>query len=242
MPTQGVQPLPRPFLGEHGKGILVRAAQLLFQLVGTGALLFLCAGSVAWPRGWLYLAMSFATMVALTVWVLPRNPEVIAARGRLHRETAGYDKVLLPFYTLFAAALFVVGALDNGRFGWAPLSWPWSIAGAVLLVLAMIPVAGAMGVNRNLETTMRIQRDRGHAVATDGPYRVVRHPMYAGSLLHFPAIALVLGSTWALVPAAACLVWVVIRTALEDRALHRDLPGYEAYAQRTRYRLVPGVW
>jgi len=106
----------------------------------------------------------------------------------------------------------------------------------------MGPVAGAMGVNRRLATTVRVEKDAAHELATEGPYRVVRHPMYAGSLLQYPATALVLGSAWALVPAAAAVVTVVVRTALEDRTLHRELPGYVAYAKRTRWRLVPGLW
>ena len=99
-----------------------------------------------------------------------------------------------------------------------------------------------MAVNRNLEPTVRSQTDRGHTVATTGPYRIVRHPMYAASLVTLPATALLLGSAWALAPAVAAMVVVVVRTALEDRLLREKLPGYEAYALRTRYRLVPGLW
>lgn len=224
------------------RGVLVRVSQLVLQLLVTVGVMFACAGSLSWGPGWLYLGVWAGSIAALAAYVAPRNPEVIAARGRLHQDTARFDKVLLPFYSASSAAIFVVGALDSGRYGWAPLGWPWSLLGAALLVVSVVPVAGAMAVNRNLEPTVRIQSDRGHEVATTGPYRVVRHPMYAASLVQFPAIALVLGSTWALVPALATGVCVVVRTALEDRLLRRELPGYEAYAQRTRYRLLPGVW
>ena len=132
--------------------------------------------------------------------------------------------------------------LDAVRFGWAPLGWPWAILGALLISASMVPVAGAMAVNRNLEQTVRIQADRGHQVTTTGPYRYVRHPMYAGLLLGLPGTALLLGSAWSLVPAAACGAVLVIRTALEDRTLRRELPGYEEYARHTRFRLVPGLW
>jgi protein-S-isoprenylcysteine O-methyltransferase Ste14 len=122
------------------------------------------------------------------------------------------------------------------------LTWPWALAGAVLLVAGTVPVAAAMGVNRNLETSVRIQTDRGHQVVTTGPYRYVRHPMYVGQVLQLPATALLLGSTWALLPALACLVIMVIRTALEDSVLCRELAGYREYSAVTRYRLVPGIW
>lgn len=242
MPTQAAVPHHEPLSPELRRGVTLRILQLALQLAVTGALLFACAGSLAWARGWLYLGVMATSMTALWVWVLPRNPEVIAARGRLHRDTAPFDKVLVPIYTLCAAALYVAGSLDSARFSWAPLSWPWSLAGALLLLGSTVPIAGAMVANRNLETTVRIQTERGHQVATEGPYRVVRHPMYAASLLQLPAIALVLGSAWALLPAAAACASLVVRTALEDRTLRQRLPGYQEYAQRTRYRLVPGLW
>jgi protein-S-isoprenylcysteine O-methyltransferase Ste14 len=100
----------------------------------------------------------------------------------------------------------------------------------------------AMAVNPFLSTIVRIQDDRGHFVVTSGPYRYVRHPMYAMILLMWPGIALELGSWWALIPAVVIAIVFVIRTTLEDRTLQAELPGYAAYGQQTRYRLLPGVW
>ena len=99
-----------------------------------------------------------------------------------------------------------------------------------------------MATNPFLSTIVRIQDDRGHYVVTSGPYRYVRHPMYAMMFLMWPGIALELGSWWALIPAAVIVIVFVIRTALEDRTLQAELPGYADYTQHTRYRLVPGVW
>jgi protein-S-isoprenylcysteine O-methyltransferase Ste14 len=99
-----------------------------------------------------------------------------------------------------------------------------------------------MAVNPFLSTVVRIQDDRGHYVVMTGPYRYVRHPMYSAIFIMWPGIALALGSWWALIPAAVIDIIFVIRTALEDRTLQAELPGYAEYAQRTRYRLVPGVW
>jgi protein-S-isoprenylcysteine O-methyltransferase Ste14 len=89
---------------------------------------------------------------------------------------------------------------------------------------------------------MRIQTDRGHVVCDSGPYRIVRHPGYAGSLLAMPGIVLALGSVWTFIPVGIALVVSVIRTALEDRTLQEELPGYREYASRVRYRLFPGVY
>jgi protein-S-isoprenylcysteine O-methyltransferase Ste14 len=89
---------------------------------------------------------------------------------------------------------------------------------------------------------VRIQADRGHKVVTTGPYRLVRHPAYAGLIVFMLASALALESLWALIPAAMVVVVLIVRTALEDRTLLAELPGYAEYAQRTRFRLLPGIW
>jgi protein-S-isoprenylcysteine O-methyltransferase Ste14 len=145
-------------------------------------------------------------------------------------------------YTLFYLALFVVAGLDAGRLHRTALGAGWAVVGAMVMAMATVPVAGAMAVNRNLEQTVRIQSERGHDVATTGPYRFVRHPMYLAMLVQLPATALLLGSVWAMIPAAGAAAALVVRTALEDRTLSRDLPGYQDYARHTRYRLVPGIW
>jgi protein-S-isoprenylcysteine O-methyltransferase Ste14 len=227
---------------ELRRGVLRRFVQLVVQRIVEGAVLFGVAGTVRWTGAWLYLGINVLLIAANGVYLLPRNPEVIVERGKRHEGTKAFEKVVLPVYGLSYVAQLVVAALDAGRFHWAPLAPWWAGVGFVLMALGMIPVAGAMAVNRNLEQTVRIQTERGHEVATTGPYRWVRHPMYAGMLLTFPGGALVLGSAWALLPAALALSTLVVRTALEDRTLLRELPGYEAYAKKTRHRLVPGIW
>jgi protein-S-isoprenylcysteine O-methyltransferase Ste14 len=89
---------------------------------------------------------------------------------------------------------------------------------------------------------VRIQTDRGHTVITSGPYRFVRHPGYLGLIIFTLATPLLLGSRWAFIPAVLMLVLIITRTALEDRTLQSELAGYPAYAERVRYRLLPGIW
>jgi protein-S-isoprenylcysteine O-methyltransferase Ste14 len=100
----------------------------------------------------------------------------------------------------------------------------------------------AMWTNRFFSSHVRIQTDRGHYVVTDGPYRFVRHPGYAGAIVWVPATALLLGSLYALIPAAITIVLIIIRTYLEDVTLQKELPGYADYARKTRFRLVPRIW
>lgn len=224
------------------RGVIRRFAQILATNVVSGLVLFAAAGTVRWLGAWLYLLASVLLVVANGIYVMPRNPEIVVERGRTHEGTRGFDKVLIALCTLLLVVTFVVAGLDARRFGWAPLDPIWAAPGLALMALGMIPTAGAMVHNRNLEPTVRIQTERGHQVATTGPYRVVRHPMYVGMILGLAGMPLVLGSAWSIVPAVAQIVCFVIRTALEDATLRRDLPGYAEYAAHTRFRLLPGVW
>ena len=137
---------------------------------------------------------------------------------------------------------FIVAGLDH-RFGWSPVFSTWlNITGIILIALGYAFAAWALAENRFFSSMMRIQTDRGHVVCDSGPYRIVRHPGYAGNLLAMPGIVLALDSAWTLVPVGIALVVAVIRTALEDRTLQEELPGYQEYTSRVRYRLLPGVY
>ena len=118
------------------------------------------------------------------------------------------------------------------------------VAPAVLAaaLLAAAFVTWAMTVNKFFSAVVRIQADRGHVVVSAGPYQLVRHPGYAGSIVATLAIPIMLGSLWGLVPAALTTLAIVVRTGREDRMLRRELRGYQAYAARTRFRLAPGIW
>ena len=118
----------------------------------------------------------------------------------------------------------------------------WLYVGIALHTAGSVPFIAALATNPFLETTVRIQNDRGHFVIVSGPYAVVRHPMYAGLSAMYPAWALIIGSRWALIPAAAIVLLFMFRAVKEERVLRRELPGYEEYAAVTRYRFLPGVW
>ena len=206
-------------------------------------LLFVPAGSVAWTRGWLFLAIFLAMSGVAILYLWRVNPEIFVARSRLIREgTKCWDVMLLAFMIPATVAIFPVAALDDGRFQWSRASW-WVVgAGYLLLLAGMTVVAWAQAVNRFFEPSVRIQADRGHHVVDSGPYAIVRHPGYIGGFLLFAGIALALGSWWALVPAGIAALGLVLRTAWEDRTLQAELAGYAAYAQKVRFRLIPGVW
>ena len=139
-------------------------------------------------------------------------------------------------------SILPVAALDDGRFRWLPMPWWVCLMGYSLLIAGMVGLTWAESVNKFFEPTVRIQTDRGHKVIDTGPYRIMRHPGYVFSFAFFLGIPLALGSLWGLIPAMLMCLMLVVRTVLEDRTLQAELPGYREYAQRVRYRLIPGVW
>lgn len=220
------------------------AGFLLYLLLAPG-LLFVAAGTTAWPVAWIYIAMLLAATLGSRLMVLVRNPETLRERARFTSAegTPTWDRLLVLIVGLVGPMVtMLVAGLDH-RWGWSP---PVPV---VAQGLAGLVVAGGYGVsvwamveNAYFSAVARIQEDRGQAVVTSGPYRIVRHPSYAGTLLATLALPVMLEALWALIPAAGMGAAVIVRTALEDRMLRDELEGYQEYAKRTRYRLIPGVW
>ncbi len=213
--------------------------------LGYGALLFVAAGRLDWGWGWALLGVLAAFLAAHPLLLVPINPELLAEREKGIREagTRRWDRRLtLLGGGLLPIASWLVAALDR-RWGWTgPLPPGWHVAGLLLTLLGYALFLWAMTANAFFAEGVRIQEERGHRPATGGPYRAVRHPGYAGAILSFVSTPLLLGSPWALLPAAGAAALYVVRTWLEDRTLIDELPGYREYAQQTRYRLVPRIW
>jgi protein-S-isoprenylcysteine O-methyltransferase Ste14 len=219
-----------------------RLVQVFGSMAVMGAVLFLSAGRLDWIAAWLYLGLNLFIVGTIGLYVAHRNPDVINERGKIGKNIKSWDKIIMLLYTFTMFGLFVVAGFDAVRFGWSSLNVAGQAVGVLGYVLSMAITYWAMLSNPFLATTVRIQEERGHQVATTGPYQVVRHPMYVGVILMWLSTALVLGSLWALVPAVFMALLFVVRTVLEDRLLQAELPGYAAYAQRVRRRLIPGVW
>ena len=211
-------------------------------MAGFGALLFLSAGRTDWIAGWVYLAIMTINAAGNYAYLRFANPELIGHRMRLGPGTKTWDKIWLGLFSPVFLAVYAVAGLDVGRLGFATmplLLWP---AGLVLFLPGTVLFSWSMGVNPFFEKTVRIQRERGHRVIDSGPYRFVRHPGYVGFLGWILSAPLLLGSWWAFLPAVLSAVFVIVRTALEDRTLRQELPGYREYAARVRFRLIPNVW
>jgi protein-S-isoprenylcysteine O-methyltransferase Ste14 len=220
------------------------AGILILRSLGRALLLaplFLAAGRIDWGRGWLYVGLvvgGIALNFALMRW---KNPALIRARLEKHDNVEPFDRTFFRISLPLALLFFVVAGLDE-RYGWTSVDPRWLGVGILVHLVGMVPIALAGMTNPFMEVAVRIQEDRGHVTVRTGPYRFVRHPMYVGLLIMFAAWPVIVDSLWAYLPLAALAVAYIVRTALEDRTLRRELPGYEDYTKITRYRLLPGVW
>ncbi len=207
--------------------------------------LFLCGGDLSWWQAWLYSLLILAAGIGGRIWVEQRHPGLLAERQSIEniKCAKAWDKVLAPLMALsLAYPMVIIAGLDH-RYGWSPLFPLWLIMiGFILITLGYTFAAWALAENRFFYTLVQIRLEQGHAVCDSGPYRIVRHPGYAGNVLPLLGMAFAFSSVWILIPAAVALIITVIRTALEDQALQDELPGYRAYARRVRYRLIPGIY
>lgn len=207
------------------------------------AILLLVSGRTGWVHAWIYVAFLEVFQFGAGIYLDRVNPGLMAERSGIRKGTKTYDFF---FVAIIAAvgpiAVWVVAGLDV-RSHWPPaVPNTGCIAAFDVCAASSFFTLWAMAVNRFFAITVRIQTERGHAVADTGPYRYVRHPGYIGMIAFTLASPVALGSWRALIPAAAVAVALVVRTALEDRTLRTELAGYPDYAVRVPQRLVPGLW
>jgi protein-S-isoprenylcysteine O-methyltransferase Ste14 len=211
-------------------------------VVFVAATLFVPASTLNWTMGWALVGL-YAVWVAATALILiPNTPELLIERATRKKGNKTWDTVLLSIVGLTTIAKHVLAGLDV-RFGWtAQMPLALQIAALVIAALGYALGTWAMAANAFFSKIVRIQDDRGHTVATSGPYQYVRHPGYVGTIAFELATPIMLGSLWALIPGGLAALLFVLRTAFEDRTLHEELDGYRDYAEQVRYRLLPGVW
>lgn len=200
-------------------------------------------GRLDWAAGWAYLVIVLAGVIVSRYLAWRNNPDIVAERVHSAETVRGADRILLPLLAIVGPlALWTVVGLDQ-RYGWSPQgSTGVVVTGLVVVVLGNALTAWAMAENAYFSSVIRVQDDRGQTVCSTGPYRLLRHPGYAGTLAVYLVTPLALGSVWALIPALVLLAAMIVRVVLEEKTLCRDLAGYDAYTQQVRYRLVPGLW
>lgn len=231
--------------GDHpNRGNLI--AEAAFRIIVSFSLLalmlFVPAGRWDWRMGWALIAVMLVLVCVNMTVLLVKNPEVIRERLRGGKEARRWDRLVTGIMVPLALAVVLLGGLDQ-RYGWSPPFAPWIQVGALgLVVLGDLIFLWAMAENKFFSPMVCIQTERGHYAVTGGPYRYVRHPGYVGWYIIMIGLAVALGSLWGFIPGAIVMALMVVRTALEDRTLRNELTGYKEYAERVRYRLVPGIW
>ena len=223
--------------------LIVRfAVREILGVVLVGVAQFWSAGRINWWPGWALVAMLLLWSTATATVILRSNPALLAERLGPRQGAKPWDTAIMGVVGVITLARYVLAGLDQ-RYGWTSgISLAAQLAGLTVAVLGYALVVWATASNAFFSQIVRIQTERGHAVATGGPYRFVRHPGYSGTILSELAIPIVLASWWALILGVVNAGLLVLRTALEDRALQAELTGYTDYARRVRYRLFPGVW
>jgi len=216
----------------------------LIVVVGIPFLPLLISRQWDWWEAWIYAFISIFGFAISRALAARRYPDLLAERARFirHEDAKTWDKYLSPIVGLGSGLILIVVGLD-ALYGWSPLfSLPIKILALFAILAGYVLGTLALMENRFFSGVVRIQTERGHHVVSSGPYGWIRHPGYAGALLTYLATPIFLDSRWALLPAVYITIVLIIRTGLEDKTLQDELEGYRAYAERVRYRLLPGVW
>jgi protein-S-isoprenylcysteine O-methyltransferase Ste14 len=222
----------------------IMAIVLLVFIIGVPLLPLIISARWDWWEAWVYAGVSILGFFISRLIAGRRHPDLLAERSKSFQSSnaESWDKILSPSLMLLGAIIPITAGLEM-RFS-LPAQFPLKIKilAALIIVFGYGIGAYAMAINRYFSGVVRIQKDRGHEVVNEGPYRWVRHPGYSGLFLANLAIPLLLDSVWTLIPVLLSSVGIIIRTSLEDEALQKKLPGYREYTQKVSFRLFPGIW
>ena len=218
--------------------------EIAAMFVVFGLVLFLSAGTIIWVAGWVFLVLFFAFTSILSRWLLKHNPDLLAERltgiGKANQPV--WDKVFFVVIELFFMAWLVLMPLDAIRFHWSHIPRWLQMTGAILLVGSFWLFFATFRENSYLSPAVRLQTERGQTVVSTGPYHYVRHPMYAGVIPFAVGTALLLGSWYGVLLGLILIVGIAYRAVKEERMLRSELPGYDAYMARVKYRFIPYLW
>lgn len=212
--------------------------RLLLGFIVLSTIFFLPAGSIAYWEAWLYMSTLFIPMVFVFIYLIKNEPELLARRMKMKEKEKEQKLIVKLSYIPFLVA-FLLPGFDK-RFG-------WSDAPAAVIIIADILILISYGVfflvlKENPYASRIVEVESEQTVITSGPYASVRHPMYSVVLLMYILSPLALGSYWAVIPMILIVPVIVARILNEEKVLKEELGGYEEYMQKTRYRLIPGIW
>jgi protein-S-isoprenylcysteine O-methyltransferase Ste14 len=218
--------------------------QTSIWLAAMAALLFVPAGTIAWPEAWIFLGIIGGVGAAAGLWFARHDPGLLRERlsSPFQAGQPAWDKAILSLFLALYLASFVVMGLDAVR--WRATVMPaWAEAvGAICILASYAIIWRVLAENSFAAPVVKIQEERGQRVVTTGPYAVVRHPMYSGAILFLLGTPLLLGSSYGIALAPLLVALLGIRSVFEERTLTERFPEYAAYAEKVRYRLAPLIW
>jgi protein-S-isoprenylcysteine O-methyltransferase Ste14 len=219
-------------------------AQMLLSIAILALVVFVPAGTLAWPPGWVFIVLFVCCSQVTGLWLLRTDPDLLAARLKspLSRAQKGSDRaVMAAIFVVFMGWLLFM-PLDARRFRWSSTPLWAQVLGALLIVVAYIGWGTVLKANSFASTQIRVQSERGQIVISTGPYAIVRHPMYAYVLPMMIGASLLLGSLWGLLGIVLIVPLLAARALGEEAMLFAGLPGYREYSNKVRFRLLPGLW
>jgi len=234
-------------MSNPNKLLTVRALVQMFVFILLVPFLpLLISWNWSWWEAWAYALIGIFGFIISRALVAKRHPDLLVERAKFveHEDAKSWDKILARLVGLAGALIPLTAGLDV-RDGWSlfQFHWGWKLIAFLLILIGYAIATWALMENRFFSGVVRIQTERGHHLISTGPYAWVRHPGYLGGLLTYFATPILLDSLWTFGVVAVFTVILIIRTALEDRTLQEELPGYKEYAtQKTKYRLIPGIW
>ncbi|HKZ70942.1 MAG TPA: isoprenylcysteine carboxylmethyltransferase family protein [Anaerolineales bacterium] len=212
--------------------------RLLGAVVFLAAIFFLPAGTLVYWEAWVFMGILFTPMLVLVAYLLKTAPDLVERRMRM-KETEMEQKLIMRLFFIVFALAFLLPGFDH-RFGWSSVPVPVVLAADAIVLLGYILVGLVMRENRYASRVIEVEQEQ--KVITTGPYALIRHPMYLAVLLIYVFSPLALGSYWSMIFTAPLPFLLIARIRNEESVLLRELKGYGEYLEKTRYRLIPGVW
>jgi len=221
-------------------GALKRTAVLLFSaaFIVLCLMFFVPAGTLDYWQAWLYMAVIFIPAAFVVMYFLKKDPAFLERRLSTREKEAKQQLIIK-----LAIPIFIIGFLLPGldrRFGWSHVPFEFVVAANVIVFLSYMLIF--LVFKENSYASRTVQVEKGQKVISTGPYSIIRHPMYLGSLFMYLATPIALGSYWALPPFLLMIPVFVFRILNEEEVLKRELPGYKEYCKKVKYGLVPFVW
>ena len=218
--------------------------QTVLWIAGMAAILFIPAGTVRWPGAWIFLAEMGVGGLVIGLWLAKHDPSLLAERlsPPFQQRQAAWDKLLMPAILVLWCAWMVFMALDTMRYRLSHVPVWLQYIGALGPLASLYLGYLAFRENTYAAPVVKVQKERGQRVISSGPYRYVRHPMYAGAILFFLGTPLLLGSWYGFAATPILIILLAVRVVIEEKTLGEELEGYGEYRDRVRYRLIPGIW